>query len=167
MSARRRGVTPSWTPFGRATRLPIADSVMQKAAAVTGLPIEHVRAVYAEGAEFELWKNSRYQVAIDRSPRQSEGFPKLIHLSIKRLDRAPIHDWRDLQRIKNELVGPEHEAIELYPAESRVTDSANQFHLWCFADPNVRLPFGWTTRFVLGSSVDGKSKQRPFEEIAQ
>jgi hypothetical protein len=37
-----------------------------------------------------------------------------------------VHDWRDLQRIKNQLVGPECEAVELYPAESRKVDTANQ-----------------------------------------
>jgi hypothetical protein len=72
----------------------------------------------------------------------------MIHLSIKRHDKAPIHDWRDLQEIKNLLVGPEHEAIELYPAESRLVDTANQYHLWVLADDGRRFPFGFRVRFT-------------------
>ena len=86
----------------------------------------------------------------------------MIHLSIKRNDRQPIHDWRDLQRIKNELVGPEFEAVELYPAESRMVDGANQFHLWVIIDPAVRFPFGFAERLVSENPGEG-AVQRPFE----
>lgn len=107
-----------------------------------------------------LYVNNRYQVAVRRLP-PCEGWPALIHLSIKRLDRAAIHDWRDLQRIKNELVGPEHEAVELYPAESRLVDTSNQYHLVCCADPTYRFPFGWHERLVSDATVYG-TVQRPW-----
>jgi hypothetical protein len=55
---------------------------------------------------------------------------EMIHLSIKTNDRSPVIDWRDKLRIKNELCGEDAEAVELYPAMSRVVDGANQFHLW-------------------------------------
>ena len=42
---------------------------------------------------------------------------KCTYLSIKRKDKKAVHDWRHFQLIKNELVGEEIEAIELYPAE--------------------------------------------------
>jgi hypothetical protein len=66
-----------------------------------------------------------------------------IWLSIKRNDQAPIHDWRDLQEIKNMIVGPEYEAIELYPADDRVVDAANQFHLFVNPDPSFRYRLGF------------------------
>lgn len=56
----------------------------------------------------------------------------MIHLSIRNQDRSTRHDWRDFQRIKNQLAGPEYEGLEVYPAESRKVDTANQYHLWCF-----------------------------------
>jgi len=90
---------------------------------------------------------------------------EIIHLSIKRIDKEPIHDWRDLQEIKNLLVGKENEAVELYPAESRRVDMANQFHLWCFADPSVKVPFGFNDgRVVVDYDENDNSgvKQRPF-----
>ena len=122
-----------------------------------------LRAIEAEPDK--VWRNSRYQVLVRKvgNEAKGEGWPETIWLSIKRRDKEPIHDWRDLQRIKNDLVGPEHEAVELYPAESRVVDTANQYHLWVFADPKVRVPLGW-----LGAKHDGPTifgeKQRPFEK---
>lgn len=115
----------------------------------------------------EIWINDEYQVNIDKSPQHA--FPHMIiwHVSIKRRDKAPLHDWRDLQMIKNLLCGPEVEAVELYPAESRLVDTANQYHLWAFISDSrgkpVRLPFGWNERAVSEAELDG-SKQRRFKE---
>lgn len=106
--------------------------------------------------------NDRYIVAVfDVAP--VDDCPAMVHLSIKRIDKEPIHDWRELQEIKNTLVGPDHEAIELYPAEERLVDTANQYHLFVLVDPKLRFPFGFTTRLVHGVSSHG-AKQRPFEE---
>jgi hypothetical protein len=51
-------------------------------------------------------------------------------LAIKRADKKPIHSWSVLQRIKNEIMGPERIAIEVYPKESELVDTANIYHLW-------------------------------------
>lgn len=87
------------------------------------------------------------------------------HLSIKRHDGGVVRDWRHLQRLKNELLGPEREAVEVFPAESRLVDTANLFHLWALPE-GWRVPFGYTRRMVAdgsgGSHVGGA--QRPFEE---
>lgn len=110
--------------------------------------------------EARILLSSRYQVTImDDAPN---GFDTpIIHLSIKRIDRNPIHDWRDLQRIKNAIVGEENEAFELYPAESRLVDTANQYHLWAFTDKRVRIPCGFTSRLVSEEQI-GSAQQRPF-----
>jgi len=105
------------------------------------------------------WLNDAYSVG-----RYDDG--DIIHLSIKRIDKEPIHDWRDLQEIKNLLVGKENEAVELYPAESRRVDMANQYHLWCFADPETQVPFGFNDgRVVVDHDPSDKSgaKQRPIK----
>lgn len=122
------------------------------------------RAIEKECRKSEIWKNDKYQVAkyAPDGPKGSE-WPPMIHLSIKRIDRQPIHDWRDLQEIKNQLCGPECEAVELYPAESRVVDAANQYHLWVLTDPKVFFPFGFDRRFVNDCSVGG-AVQRPFDK---
>ena len=49
----------------------------------------------------------------------------ILQIMIRRHDWQPMLDWRDKQEIKNQIAGPESEAIELYPSESRVYDYAN------------------------------------------
>ena len=97
-----------------------------------------------------IYMNDLYQVNVEvvRTPFGEET-GDMFWLSIKRRDRAPVHDWRELQQIKNMIVGDEHEGFEVYPAESRLVDTANQYHLWVFMDPAVRLPVGYRSRELL------------------
>lgn len=63
-------------------------------------------------------------------------------LVIKREDRKPIRSWRLLQDIKNAVVGVDRTAVEIYPPEAEVTDTANIYHLWVYKpgfEPRVRL----------------------------
>jgi hypothetical protein len=116
-------------------------------------------AVLREEGFTSCFKNSRYTVWV-RKPSDKDG--TMIHLSIKRNDRNPVHDWRDLQRIKNEILGAEEEAVEIYPAESRLVDGANQYHLW--SRKGMRLTYGFETRCVMAPGSTDGSKQRPFED---
>ena len=111
----------------------------------------------------EIRVNELYEVWLTRHRDAAPGWPALIGLSIKRRDKSVVRDWRHLQRIKNELVGPEREGVELFPAESRLVDSANQYFLWVSGDPAWRFPFGQPTREVEGRSTRGAT-QRPFPE---
>ncbi len=103
-----------------------------------------------------------YQAAVFPVTNPGGGWPGMWHLSIKRRDREPIDEnrWRILQHIKNTLLGEEHEAVEVYPAESRLVDTANQYHLWCFKESGQQWPFGFTERYVTSTESHG-SKQRP------
>jgi hypothetical protein len=107
--------------------------------------------------------NSRYHVAVWHDGDRDHPMGEWVHLSIKDHDRSARHDWRDLQRIKNELVGPEFEAIEIYPAESRLVDTANQYHLFVFR--TWRPPQGFQNRLVADGRADyaPRAVQRPFE----
>jgi hypothetical protein len=109
-----------------------------------------------------VWKNSLFTVFV-HDVESGDGWPAMLQLSIRRNDRAPIDDWRAMQRIKNEIVGPENEAVELYPAESRLVDTANQYHLWVLVDPRARFPFGFRGRLVSETTI-GKSQQRPWDD---
>lgn len=96
--------------------------------------------------EDEHYINSRYLVAVRRTPASDGegGVIEMVHLSVKRHDQKPLRaHWADMQRIKNELLGPNCEAIELYPAEGRVVDTANQYHLWGVNSGTFRWPVGW------------------------
>lgn len=123
-----------------------------------------LRAVEEEiGRNQNMWVNDTYNVIIREAEIEADsGFPEMIWLSIKRLDKEPIHDWRDLQEIKNQLVGEENEAVEVYPAESRLVDQANQYHLFVLKDNTIRFPFGFKHR-VVGTSEEARNfggKQR-------
>jgi hypothetical protein len=111
--------------------------------------------------------NSRYEVGVWTGHDATLG--EYVHLSIKDLGRSARHDWRDFQRIKNALVGPEFEGIELYPAESRLVDTANQFHLFVFR--TWRVPVGFQSRLVADADAPSafapKAVQRPFDHDAR
>ena len=153
---RERGQLRSipWTPFVRAVVdreqffTPEADERFATLGAKSMPPMtgEQMRQVYLDGHDrSQVYLNSRYQVSVESSlvSDGEGGAIEMVHLSIKRLDQQPVRDWRDMQKIKNELVGPECEGIELFPAESRCVDTANQYHIWCVRSNTFRWEVGW------------------------
>jgi hypothetical protein len=66
----------------------------------------------------------------------------VTHPLLRTNDRSPMTDWRGKQEIKNQLCGPEREGFELYPAESRLVDTSNQYHIWVMPE-GVTIPFGF------------------------
>lgn len=64
----------------------------------------------------------------------------ILHLCLRRHDGQPDISWQDKQRIKNELVGAERVAVEVFPAVSELVDSANLYHLWVLPE-GFALPF--------------------------
>lgn len=145
---------------------------------------EHFKAVGGDDlADDEAWTNDLYQVFVKymAPPEELRGFdlssdPRagFLQLSIKRHDRDPARDWRHLQQIKNEVAGPEREALELFPRESRLMDTANQYHLWVFPE-GLEVPVGYRFGHVtdreqtkainrLRTQGVGLQKQRPWEE---
>lgn len=148
------------TPFQPAYPIPEQVERTVRELLAQGMQPNQVVDVIMDIHSQEIWLNDCYQVNLRRFDTPAGP---MAHLSIKRLDKEPIHDWRDLQQIKNELIGPECEAVELYPAESRLVDSANQFHLWVLLDSSIRFPFGFSERMTsedLPYKVTG-GRQRP------
>lgn len=43
--------------------------------------------------------------------------------------------WDELQRVKNETIGPKFWCAEAYPPEDRVVNVANMRHLWVLEEP--------------------------------
>lgn len=89
----------------------------------------------------EHWENPFYYGMLRR---YGSGFPigggPYAIISITATDETARHDWREFQQLKNWLVGPDWEGIELYPAESRLLDPSNRFYLWCM--PLGVIPWG-------------------------
>ena len=110
----------------------------------------------------EVWQNDRYTVIVERDG----GGGWVRCLSVRRNDRGPDIPWRHLQRIKSQLAGDETEAVELYPAESRLVDTANQRWLWCLP-PGEKVPLGINDgRHVLGPEDAARvgARQAGFED---
>lgn len=115
-------------------------------------------------ARVEAWENDVYQATVEHHVDGGS------YVSFKRHDRVAAHDWRHIQAIKNELCGPEREGFELYPAESRLMDTSNQYHLWVLP-LGERLPVGQDHREVatpqdihaLNAKHGGKARQRAWQ----
>jgi hypothetical protein len=110
----------------------------------------------------ETWFNDLYYVTLRRVPDHVFGSPEgMIQLGIASHDGTARHDWRHFQEIKNALAGPECEAFELHPAESRLLDPSNYYTLWCF--PGVkRLRVGVEVRDVRDTDTAALAPQRAF-----
>ena len=108
---------------------------------------------YHEMFDCDTYENDTYIVMVFRGKQADwlihdpELKGKMTYISIKNRDKTAIHDWRHFQQIKNELVGDEVEAIELYPKESRLHDTVNQYHLFCLP-LGTTFKFGWQERNV-------------------
>lgn len=82
--------------------------------------------------------NNRYSVQLSD---EATDWGLVVHLWIRRHDGDMVRSWADMQRIKNELVGEERVAIEVFPKVSELIDQANIAHLWVLPEDFV-LPFG-------------------------
>ena len=157
------GSTPEMTPFVKIRRE--ASTAMLQRRAFLAMPAEFFaqffggriptlaeklfwieRSIIAM-TDLNVYHNNLYEVTV--------GNPSpFIRLSIRRHDFQPCKEWKHFQQIKNILIGPHHEAVELFPSEDRLIDSNNEYHLWVHPEPNYRFPLGFSQgRVVLDGPV--------------
>jgi hypothetical protein len=94
-----------------------------------------------------------------------------LHISFHRHDRKAIKDFRIYQAIKNEVAGPERLAIEVFPPESKLVDTSNEFHLFVVPEEiQDEFPFLISAERLVqtqeeGEAILGKTKmrQRPWQ----
>ena len=117
----------------------------------------------------EIWVNNIYQVNVlrgkdcDQYVHNKSLKGRCDYITIKTHNKEAIRDWRHFQQIKNELCGEDREAIELFPSEQRLVDTANQYHLWVLPKGET-MCFGFATRKVdYAEKLGGfnKAGQRP------
>jgi hypothetical protein len=82
------------------------------------------------------YQNGAYAVLVRTIP---SGWGRIEHASIHTLTGGDI-SWRDKQRIKNEIFGEHALAVEVFPPQAELIDSADAFHLWILPE-GFRLPF--------------------------
>lgn len=114
----------------------------------------------AIGREFDV---GPYQVCLrwDWLGAQPKDGQTYAMLQICRADGGSVFDWRDLQAIKSGVLSPEWEAVELFPAESRLKDPSNARYLWCCSR---RLPFGLPGGRLVLDAHEAFVPQRGFSE---
>lgn len=115
------------------------------------------------GTAFQ-WECREYYGLVEH---HESGFPigngPWAMISLTATDESARHDWRDFQSIKNALVGEEWEAVELYPAESRLRDPSNRFYLWCA--PLGVFVFGLPEGRLVMNADKAIAPQRAFPEV--
>ena len=158
-------------PFAECEITPHTAAQVAEIAAHCNDTVENTLAILLDEYAWPVFRNDLYQVQLRWEPEtmklrrigpgRMQAMPDLVHVSIKLIDKSPIHDWRHLQEIKNRLIGPEFEAVELYPAEARTVDTANQYHLWAFGDPAALRSIGFNQgRNVSYADGVGGARQR-------
>jgi len=120
------------TPLVFIHRMKFSPEDVQAVAATHGVGPEVAASHLRDAEKDQLYGNDVYLVImrecpVNMNPLKLAG---LMWLSIRRVDGQPVRSWPDLQEIKNQLLGPESEAFESFPAESRRVDAANQYHLF-------------------------------------
>ncbi len=110
---------------------------------VSGYPEQRAKEEVKNLEKHQIWANNIYQVNIGYADPKDTGGVGFAHLIIRRLDKRPIHSWSHFQAIKNELIGPECEAVEMYPAEKHLIDAKEHYHLWAFTSPDQSFGIGF------------------------
>lgn len=102
-----------------------------------------------------------------RVKRFDSGWPlgggRYAEIGICWSDGGFNHDWRTFQWIKNCVVGKEWDAVELYPAESRLIDPSNYYILWACPSINLGMRLG---RRIIGADF-AIAPQRPFYKLPE
>lgn len=150
---------PPWDPFVDVTDHLSSPLLRKMGLGGKDLILKVQERMGTGNKETRAFQNSRYFV--HRTPHPQGGWT----LSIRNLVNDARHDWREFQRIKNELCGPECEGFELYPAEDRLVDTSNQFYMHVMP-PGMRLPVGFDSRLVMKPRTDRDptgTNQRPWE----
>lgn len=100
-----------------------------------GSPLKEVTLSDANGDEIDRvegvtsWGNERFTVIV--AGAEADG---PLHVSVHDHGRNAQIPWRILQRIKNEVAGPDRWACEWFPPEGNLMDEANERHLWVWPE---------------------------------
>lgn len=146
-------INQRWTKFTEYERKELPEGIRSKRDRDSTVPSEW------------LVKNQTHTVIVIGDDRCADPLQGWVVLSIRRNDRAAECDWRIFMRIKNDLVGPDREAIQLFPGMRRVVDTANQYFLFVAPAGHI-FGLGQFEREVSDEKWAESigAKQRPFGE---
>lgn len=95
----------------------------------TEVPYSEIARLSARIKPNQVWRNNHHSVQVYRSERMILGI-LMDKWMIRRNDSEPIKYWHEIQNIKNEVIGEEQQAIQVFPKASELVDVANMY--WLF-----------------------------------
>ncbi len=132
-------------PFAK-TSIPGGKDEWVSYCVAAGQQVEAAEASWAKSCTCEFFQNDTYLVQVDKNPPHQFKNAEVWLLWVSRIDKEFVRNRKDLMAIKNALVGDDVEAVELFPAESRLSDATNRTALFCFMNLNgkskPRFPAG-------------------------
>ena len=140
MSKRGPSKQKPWTPLYRSSEIEMALYRAQAQAQFPGVDLDGLLCD-------ETWGNDRYTVSVNYLGKDRFGAASIGVHNHRRTTHVP---WRHLQQIKNEVFGPEREAVQLHPAESRLVDTANEYWLWVYPAGDAPMWKATGRRSVVG-----------------
>jgi hypothetical protein len=170
MTKKRKAPTPKkeWEPLTQTPDWAVKaqhEQVMERARVTfPGVAVDEIPA------PDEVWGSSQYTATVHYLDDNRDGF---IEVGIHNYHRTTHVPWRHIQQIKNEVFGPDREAVQLFPAEDRLLDSANEY--WIYVYPTSEAPMrkrGVKIGMDRGRSVNydmppmGKARQAPEMKMA-
>jgi hypothetical protein len=119
------------------------------------------RLMSQEGYPCHVWENARYSCRVTFLPRSHGTLfgHEVVRLGIQNEDQSARRDWRDFMAIKRDVLGPDWEAIELYPHDGRICDPSNYFILYAIRG---EFPFGIAGPSRVCQPEDAIAPQRGF-----
>jgi hypothetical protein len=165
MTKKRKAPTPKkeWEPLTQTPDWAVKakhEQVLEQARVTfPGVAVDQLRT------PAEVWGSSQYTVTVHYLDDNRDGF---VEVGIHNYHRTTHVPWRHIQQIKNEVFGPDREAVQLFPAEDRLLDSANEY--WIYVYPTSEAPMrkrGVKIGMDRGRSVNynmppmGKARQAP------
>jgi hypothetical protein len=170
MTKKRKAPTPKkeWEPLTQtpdwAVKVKHFQVMEQVRVTFPGVPVEEIKV------PAEVWGSSQYTVTVHYLDDNRDGF---VEVGIHNYHRTTHVPWRHIQQIKNEVFGPDREAVQLFPAEDRLLDAANEY--WIYVYPTGTAPMrerGVKLGMDRGRQVTydmppmGKARQAPPMKIA-
>jgi hypothetical protein len=83
----------------------------------------------------DVWTNDWLVVTV-----HSVANSEMLHVTYRTALGAEL-GWKEKQRLKDQIFGPDRVAVEVYPRTAEIVDQANMYHLWVYPEGHS-LGFG-------------------------
>lgn len=99
------------------------------------------QAMFAKGVQKPfafVWQHYTHDIRVLRSVASMAGGTQWLHVSVSKKAGEP--SWKTMQGVKNQFIGTNQMAIQVFPNTRGLIDIANVYHLWCPLGGWVGLP---------------------------